>query len=76
MKMNAEALIARALAMPHTHKIVTRYADGKERTFTTRNLASAEMHAVGERRKIGRKLIDRETMKPVCVVSVEVSEIA
>lgn len=68
-------LIAAALAMPKTHRVVTTYADGTTRQHETRNLASAENHAVGERRKIGRDLIDRETGNTVRVVSVTVSPI-
>ena len=74
--MNAEALIARTLAMPHTHEVITRYASGDDRRFTTRSLASAENHAVGERRKIGRDLIAHFTGETVRVVAVEVREIA
>jgi hypothetical protein len=74
--MNAEQLIAHALAMPHTHEVVTRYADGRERRFTTRSLASAEIHAVGERRKIGRDLISHDTGAIVRVVNVEVRGIS
>jgi len=57
--MNAIEMIEAALAMPHTHAVVTKFADGTERRFTTRNIASAENFAVGERRKIGRDLISR-----------------
>lgn len=70
--MTAEQLIAAALAMPHTHAVVTTYECGKVRKFTTRNLPSAESHAIGERRKIGRELIERETGRKVRVMSVEV----
>lgn len=65
-------LIAAALAAPKTHAVVTLYADGRVRRFETRNLASAETHAVGERRKVDRDLIDRMTGETVRVVSVEV----
>lgn len=74
--MNAMDLINAALAAPKTHSVVTTYACGKVRTFDTRNIASAEMHAVGERRKIGRELIDRETLATVRVVSVVVEAIS
>lgn len=65
-------LIAAALAAPKTHKVVTLFADGRAREFETRSLASAETYAVGERRKVGRDLIDRETGKTVRVVHVAV----
>lgn len=70
--MNTHPLIAAALAMPKTHEVVTAYADGTERRFGTRNAASAETHAVGERRKIGRNLIERITGNSVRVVSVSI----
>lgn len=68
-------LIAAALAAPKTHKVVTTYADCRVREFETRNLASAENHAVDERRKIGRDLISRDTVETVRIVSVEVMKI-
>lgn len=68
-------LIAAALAMPHTHEVVTTYADGTERTFTTRSLATAESFATRERRKIGRDLISHETGDTVRVVEVVVREL-
>jgi hypothetical protein len=74
--METHPLIAAALAAPKTHRVVTTYDDGAARTFDTRNAASAELHAIGERRKIGRELIARETGKTVRVVSVEVAPIS
>lgn len=68
-------LVSAALAMPKTHAVVTTYECGKVRTFETRNLASAETYAVGERHKIGRDLIDRETGKTVRVASVDIVKI-
>jgi len=65
-------LIAAALAMPKTHEVVTTYADGTVKRFPTRNLASAENHAVGERRKIGRNLISRENGSKVRVIGVDI----
>ena len=65
-------LIAAALAAPKTHKVVTTYADGRIREFPTRCVASAETHATGERRKVGRDLIDRATGRTVRVILVEV----
>lgn len=69
-------LIEAALAAPKTHSVVTTYADGRVRRFDTRNLASAENHAVGERRKIGRSLIDRATGRTVQVISVEIERLS
>jgi hypothetical protein len=68
-------LIAAALAAPKTHKVVTLFADGRVREFKTRNLASAETHATGERRKVGRDLIDRVTGKTVHILHVAVEAI-
>ena len=68
-------LIAAALAAPKTHAVVTTYACGKVRRHETRNAASAENYAVGERRKVGRDLIDRMTGDAVKVVSVTVESI-
>lgn len=68
-------LIAAALAAPKTHKCVTLYADGAAVVFPTRNVASAEMHAIGERRKTGRELVSRDTGKPIRVVDVYVARI-
>ena len=64
--------LAAALAAPKTHKVVTAYQCGKVRTHETRNLASAENYAIGERRKIGRALVDRETGQLVRVQSVTI----
>jgi len=69
-------LIAAALAMPKTHKVVTTYADGRVKTFETRSALTAENHAVIERRKLGRDLIDRDTDRIVRVVGVAVEPIA
>jgi hypothetical protein len=70
--MTTHPLISAALAAPKTHKVVTTFADGRTREQETHSAASAENHAIGERRKIGRDLIDRVTGKTVRVVSVEV----
>lgn len=70
--MNAMSRINAALAMPLTHTVVTVYADGSERRHGTRSMATAENFAVGERRKIGRDLTNRETGATVRVVAVRV----
>jgi len=72
---DALSLIEAALLAPKTHKVVTTYADGRVREFETRSLATAEGHAIGERRKVGRGLIDRMTGEAVRVVSVTVERI-
>lgn len=68
-------LIARIQAKPKTHAVVTTYGNGKVKRFETQSLAQAENFAVGENRKIGRPLIDRETDETVTVVSVEIVEL-
>jgi len=68
--------IAAARSAPLTHRVTTILAGGAERTHDTRSLDTAENYAFGERRKIGRDLIDRSTGKTVRVVEVAVSEIA
>lgn len=73
--MNALDLIARAQAEPMTHRVTTIYACGKTRTHDTRSAAAAENHAIGERRKIGRDLIDRETGNTARVIDVQIAEI-
>jgi hypothetical protein len=65
-------LIAAALAAPKTHVCVTLYADGSVKRHETRSQATAENFATGERRKIGRSLISRDTGNPVEVVGVTV----
>lgn len=72
---NAMNLIAAALAAPKTHTVVTTYTDGRTKRFDTRSEATAEGHAVGERRKIGKNLIDRDTGKIVRVAKVEIARI-
>jgi len=68
-------IIAAALTMSSTHKVVTTYADGRVRTFSTRNQSSAEMQATLERRKIGRDITDRMTGDTVRIISVIVEKI-
>jgi hypothetical protein len=72
--------IAAARVAPLTHRVTTTLADGSKRTHDTRSAATAEVFAVGERRKIGRDLISRNadlTAGPIVrVVSVTVAEIA
>ena len=74
--MATHPLIAAALSMPHTHEVVSTYADGSTKRLTTRSAASAETYARTLRPRIGRELISRETGKTVSYVSVDVREIA
>lgn len=68
-------IIAKALAAPKNFRVITTYADGRERTHDTATAAQAEMWAIGERRKIGVAKIDRETGATVSVKSVEIVNI-
>ena len=74
--MNVMALIDRELAKPMTHVVLTTYADGRIHRFEARSVDAAGNYATGDRRKIGRKLIDRATGNTVEVVGVEVVAIA
>ncbi|MBZ9888104.1 hypothetical protein LB559_09145 [Mesorhizobium sp. BR1-1-3] len=70
--MNAMDLIAARLAAPKKFRVVTLYECGKTYTHDTEMMGQAENWAIGERRKIGRDLIERATGKTVRVVSVEI----
>jgi hypothetical protein len=74
--MDIQALIASNLAMPATYRVLTTYADGRIRQHDVRSLAAAKNWATGERRKIGRDLISRETGETVRVVSVDIVVLA
>lgn len=76
MSPETAALITRMQAMPKTHAVVTRFADGSERRFETATEGQANNYAVGERRKVGRDLINRETGNTVRVVAVDIVRIA
>jgi hypothetical protein len=56
-----EDFLARMLARPMTHKVVTRFADGTTREHTVQSAGAAENYAFGERRKIGKVLKSRMT---------------
>lgn len=72
MNPQTAALLSRHLSMPVAFAVVTKYADGSERSHNTATEAQAKNFAIGERRKIGRELINRDTGKTVRVTSVEV----
>jgi len=69
-------LIARMMAMPKTRSVVTRFADGTERRHDVATQGQAENYAIGERRKIGKALINRDTGATVRVVAVDIVAIA
>ena len=70
--MNVEAFLQAKLAQPLTHRVTTLYANGTVKTHDTRSLGAAENFAIGETRKVGRKLIDRATGQAVEIVGVMV----
>ncbi len=67
-----EARMSAALAAPMTHAVVTTYADGTEKRHKMRCAKSAANYATGERRKVGRDLINRASGAAVRVVSVSI----
>lgn len=71
--MNALDLVAANLAKPMTHVVTTTYANGTIKRHETRSAAQAENWAVGERRKLGRDLINRATGEAVRISSVDIS---
>lgn len=72
MNPTTAALIARMQARPKTLRIQTTFADGSTRYYDVATMGQAEIYATGERRKIGRDLINRETGATVRVVSVDI----
>ena len=73
--MNAIDLITKRLAAAKNFRVVTTFADGKTRVHETETCGQAENWATGERRKIGRDLISRDTGATVRVASVEIERI-
>ena len=73
--MNTAEFIAMHLARPMTHVVVTRFADGATRRHEVRSIGAAENYAVGEKRKIGRDLLNRETGALVRVVAVDIESL-
>lgn len=71
-RQSAMDLIARNLAAPMVAVVVTRYDDGTEYRHEVRSLKAAENWAIGERRKIGRAFIDRQTGKSATVIAVTI----
>lgn len=56
-----EQFLAAQLARPLTHRVTTTFADGRTICHDVRSLGAAENYATGERRKIGRCLLSRDT---------------
>lgn len=66
-----------ALAKPITHVVLTKFDTGMVKRHETRCAQSAENFAIGERRKIGKTLIQRDPVTLLAagdatVLSVEV----
>lgn len=70
--MNALDLIAAQAAKPITHRVTTYFEGGRVYRHDVRSAAAAENWAIGERRKIGRELRNRETGETVRVIAVTV----
>lgn len=73
--IDTEAFLAAQFARPLTHRVTTALEGGKVRTHDVRSAGAAENYATGERRKIGRDLIDRTTGETVRVIAVTVDPI-
>ena len=73
--MNIEQFIASKQAATKKFAVVTTYADGQTRQMQTATVGQAENYAHGQRAKIGRDLINRDTGETVRVVGVTVSAI-
>lgn len=66
------ALLDRLAKGPKPFAVVYRYADGNERCVPCHSRAAAESHLEGNKRRIGRDLISRETGKTVRIVSLTI----
>ena len=71
--MNSMELIAKMQAMPKAFEVVTLFADGTSRTHETATRGQADNYSVGEKRKIGRSMLNRETGDAVMVTDVYVA---
>lgn len=58
-------LIAKALAMPKTHKVVTVWTNGAETRYDAHSAASAENYAVRMRRAITSGEAVSVTVEPI-----------
>ncbi len=74
--MNIDTFLNNLVAQPSTHKVITHFVDGSRREFdNAKSEKSANNYANMERRKIGRKLISRETGKIVVIKAVTIEVI-
>lgn len=70
--MTIEQRLSALASGPKPFRVITAYASGEVRSLDVHSAGAAETYALGERRKIGRDLINRETGETVRVVSVEI----
>ena len=70
---NALSLIAARLAAPKRFSVTVTYSSGRTYVHETETLEQARNHSRNFTPKIGRDLIERETGKPVQIVSVTIS---
>lgn len=70
--MNVMDRLNALAAAPKPWLVTTTYADGSVRILRQPREAMARSYAADVSRKIGRKLIDRDTGATVMVVSVDV----
>lgn len=70
--MNALDTIISQLAKSMTHRVTTYFEGGRIYRHDVRSAAAAENWAIGERRKIGKTLCNRETGDEVKVIAVTV----
>ncbi len=73
--MNALDLIQKRLEAPKNFRVVTIYRDGATKAFEVETMGQAENYATGQRRKVGKELIDRFSAKRVMVVNVVIERI-
>lgn len=73
MNATTAALIAKMQSMPKAFEVVTLFADGTSRAHQTATRGQADNYSVGEKRKIGRTLLNRDTGATVEVVDVYVA---
>jgi hypothetical protein len=73
--MNITERIEMLRNMPKAWRVTTHYADGSTMVHDAALEVQAQNWAVGERRKIGRKLIERATGTERSITSVTISRI-
>ena len=73
--MATPSILKDHLSRPFTHAVTTVYSDGREKDHFARSIAAAKNFAVGERRKIGKQVIDRKTGDSSVVIDVVISKL-